>query len=213
MPLTIGRCSASRARRFDRSSSLTERLDQPAARSSPSVWGRVTGSDGEAVTGAERTTGPPGRQTTGSAARSEAGQVVARTPVRSRVGGANLRDRDRQPAQPDLRITDAGEASSQRHVREDLDQSFATRPLEDEPGLLVSEADPDRTAAGGFGGGGKEPAQTAGGEGGRWGPALEGGEPDATADRVFVGRPRGALIGRPLGRGEVMLDQERERGA
>src|SRR5437879_490134 len=56
IPVTIGRPSASLARRLVRSSSLTVRLTQPDARSAPSVSGRPVGSTGWRVTGGERTT-------------------------------------------------------------------------------------------------------------------------------------------------------------
>src|SRR5262245_20973727 len=82
MPETIGRPRARRARRFARSSCLTVRLVQPAARRPPRVSGRRAGSTLVGGTGGERTTGPGDRQTPALTAGNELITRLRRLPPR-----------------------------------------------------------------------------------------------------------------------------------
>ena len=205
MPGRIPRPVARRSRRLARSSSLTVRLVQPAARSSAIVAGSFAGSrDGE-VTGAERTTRFGGPSNVARAVAVRVGTAV--------VPGWRC-GHDGDAAQPDLAVAEHhGAATRQRDVDEEVDGGDAARPALDDPGLLAAEGDPDDAATGRLGARREEPAEASRGDRRGLGRDLDAREADPAADRVPLLRARGPLVRGPLRAVEVVLDQERRRRA
>src|SRR4029079_10662447 len=106
MPGRIPRPVARRSRRLARSSSLTVRLVQPAARSSAIVAGSFAGSrDGE-VTGAERTTRVVRPSNAAGAVAVRVGTASLLPVARLLRGGRGVVPGQRDAAQPDLAVAE-----------------------------------------------------------------------------------------------------------
>ena len=212
IPGRIPRPAPRRSSRLARSSSLTVRLVQPEARSSPRVAGSAAGSRGR-VTGAERTTGLVGPSNTPPriVVRSRTGRWSRRLGVRRCFCGGHGDRFRRKAAQADLAVADARRPPAHPEIGDQLDACGPARPLRQEANRVGTDVDGHPGPSGRLDAGPEHRPEAAGGWGGRSVLHLERDEPHASTDRVLLRRSGGPVVRRPLRCRGVVLDQERRR--